>query len=124
MSSAPAPILPTQPHKKRRRWAMGIVLAAILFWPAQYVFWQYHLKRYQAVEEGVLYRTAQPTQLGLRYLVGRKGVKTVLSLQAHKWRLHRGLYDPFDASGAEESEFVTEIGAKHLQWPMGDERCW
>ena len=121
--NAPSHVAPRSRHHRWRRWGL-LALAAILLWPAQFAFWQYHLKRYQAVDEGVLYRTAQPTELGLRYLVDQKRVKTVLSLQTHKQRLYRGLFDPFDASGAEESEFVTKLGVTHLQWPMGDEWCW
>lgn len=115
---------PTTRPGRRRLWLVGALLTVALIWPAQYGLWNYHLKRYQALDEGVVYRTGQPTQLGLRYLVGWKGVKTVLSLQMNQMRLCRGLYDPFDASGAIEPEFAGGLGARHLQWPMGNEWCW
>ena len=112
MSIDTAPVAQVAPAKSRRRWLIGAVLAAALLWPTQYALWKYHLKRYQAVDEGILYRTGQPTEWGLRYLVSCKGVKTVLSLQMDQMRLCRGPYDPFEPSGAEESEFVTGLGSR------------
>lgn len=86
--------------------------------------WRYHLKRFQVVHDGVLIRVAQPTEWGLRHLVERRGVKTVLSLQLFDWRLKRGLIDFGDPDGSKESEFVRDLGANYVQWAMGEQACW
>jgi hypothetical protein len=87
-------------------------------------FWRYQLKRFQIVAPGVLYRSGQPTEFGLGHLIRREGVKTVVSLQLFDFRLHRGWFDPNEPDGAKESEFVRGLGARPVQWPMGDEACW
>jgi tyrosine-protein phosphatase SIW14 len=87
-------------------------------------FWRYHLKRLQAVRPGVLYRVAQPTEFGLKCLVNDYHVRTVVSLQLFDYRLHRGWLDPWGPSGDKESQIVGELGAKSVQWPMGEEACW
>jgi len=89
-----------------------------------YGFWRYHLKRYQEVDEGVFYRVAQPTEFGLRHLVERRGVKTVVSLQLYDFRLYSGWLDPGDPNGAKEADYVRALGLRFVQWPMGEEQCW
>ncbi|HWB00441.1 MAG TPA: tyrosine-protein phosphatase [Pirellulales bacterium] len=103
---------------------IGAVVVLALGWAIYGSFWRYHVKRFQVVREGVLYRTGQPTELGLRHLIADHGVKTIVSLQLYDFRLHSGLYDPGDANGAKEADYVARLGAKHLQWPMGEEACW
>lgn len=110
-------------RKRIRRLIWFAVLAAVGY-GAHFGFWRYQLKRFQAVAPGVLYRSAQPTEFGLRHLVEHEGVKTVVSLQLFDFRLHRGWFDPFEEDGAKESEFVRALGARPVQWPMGDETCW
>jgi hypothetical protein len=80
------------------------------------LFWRYHVKRFQVVHPGVLYRVGQPTEFGVRYLVEQEHVRTVLSLQLDDRRLKPG--------GPRESEFTRSLGAEHQQWPMGLEACW
>ena len=105
-----------------------IALAALAVWPAYHFFWRYHVKRFQVVREGVLYRVAQPSEFGLRYLVHERGVRTVLSLRLEDDRPRPGLCDRVmdggDAEGTAESQFVASLGVRHLQWPMGREACW
>ncbi len=87
-------------------------------------FYRYHLKRFAKVREGVFYRVAQPTEVGLQLLDKYYGAKTIVSLQLFDFRLHRGWFDPGGADGRQEMEFVKQLGMKHVQWPMGDEQCW
>lgn len=107
----------------RRRVSLALVLAAAsvggYFW-----FWHAHLKRFHVIRSGVLYRTAQPTEFGMRWLVGHHGVKTVLSLQLYDFRLYRGYLDPGRPSGERESKYVASLGAVPAQWAMGEEQSW
>lgn len=86
---------------------------------------RYHAKRLAEVHPGVLYRLGQPTEWGLSYLVRQRGVRTVLSLQAHEVRLRPGLYEFHrQPQGELESKFTRALGAEFIQWPMGHEACW
>lgn len=87
-------------------------------------YWRYHLKRFQTISEGVFYRVAQPTEIGMRHLVKHHGIKTVVSLQLFDFRLHGGLIDPGSPDGRKEAEFTESLGAHHVQWPMGTEKSW
>ncbi|MCE9606496.1 MAG: tyrosine-protein phosphatase [Planctomycetia bacterium] len=87
-------------------------------------FWRYHLKRFQTVSEGVFYRVAQPTEIGMRHLIHHHGIKTVVSLQLFDFRLHGGFLDPGSPNGRKEAEFTEALGAHHVQWPMGTEKSW
>ncbi|HEX3872223.1 MAG TPA: hypothetical protein VHV77_17380, partial [Pirellulales bacterium] len=87
-------------------------------------FKRYHLKRLEAVRKDVLYRCAQPTEWGLRYLINHCAVKTIVSLQLFDSQLYRGCLDPWGPSGVKESQFVPSLGARLVQWPMGEEACW
>lgn len=98
---------------------LGAAGVGAYFW-----FWHAHLKRFHSVRPGVLYRTAQPTEFGMRWLVGHHGVKTVLSLQLYDFRLYRGFLDPGRPSGERESRYVASLGAKPVQWAMGEEQSW
>lgn len=113
------------PNEKRwgRRVAFGLLAAAGCV-GAYFAFWHYQIKRYQAVREGVLYRSGQPTEFGLSYLVNDRGVRTVLSLQLYDFRLYRGCFDPGKPDGQRESDYVAALGARPLQWAMGEEQSW
>ena len=87
-------------------------------------FWHAQLKRFQVVREGVLYRSGQPSEFGLRHLVEHRGVRTVLSLQLYDFRLYRGWLDPGQPDGERESQYVAALGARPLQWAMGEEKSW
>jgi tyrosine-protein phosphatase SIW14 len=121
---------PTGGRSRRlgRRAFLIALMAVVAAWPAYHFFWRYHIKRFQVVREGVFYRVAQPTEYGLRYLVNERGVRTVLSLRLEDDDLRPGLVDRVldggDADGTAESQFVAELGVRHLQWPMGREACW
>ncbi len=98
----------------------GLVLCALAWtW-----FWLGHLKRFQEVRPGVFYRSAQPSELGMQVLIKHYGVRTVVSLQLFDVRLHRGLVDVSKPDGPRESQYVTALGARPVQWPMGEEACW
>ncbi|HUY92741.1 MAG TPA: hypothetical protein VMV10_28635 [Pirellulales bacterium] len=121
-SCGPAERLPKQ-RRTGPRVAYGLLAAAGCI-GAYFAFWHYQIKRYQAVREGVLYRSGQPTEFGLRYLVEHRGVRTVLSLQLYDFRLYRGCFDPGKPDGQRETEYVAGLGARPLQWAMGEEQSW
>ena len=118
--------LPTPAPQLRRRltWLTAFCVVVAAAGIGYYGFWRYHLKRYQEVDEGVFYRVAQPTEFGLRHLVERRGIKTVVSLQLYDFRLYSGWLDPGDPSGAQEADYVRSLGLRFVQWPMGEEQCW
>ena len=101
-----------------------VVIAAALMTGGYWAFWHHHAKRFQEVRAGVFYRVAQPTEYGLSYLVKYVGVKTVLSVQLYDFRLHRGLISFGEPDGCRESEYVKQLGARAVQWPMGVEKSW
>ncbi|MBS0210388.1 MAG: tyrosine-protein phosphatase [Planctomycetes bacterium] len=105
-------------------WAVIGIVALGTGWGLQLALARYHLKRFQEVHAGVFYRVAQPTEWGLRHLIEDYHVRTVVSLQLYDYRLHEGLVDPFGPSGQQESDWVASLGARMVQWPMGDEACW
>lgn len=111
-------------RRSLRSFVVFVLLASLPAGGGYAVFWRYHLKRFQVVAPGTFYRVAQPTEVGLEHLVRRQGIRTVVSLQLFDPRLHRGWYDFDRPDGAKESEFVRSLGAKAVQWPMGDETCW
>lgn len=116
---SPARVAP----RRARRWLVAILvvaLAAVVNW----AFWHHHTKRLQEVRKGVFYRVAQPSEFGLWYLVKWQGVKTVLSVQLFDFRLRRGLVTFGPPDGRRESEYVEQLGARRVQWPMGVEKSW
>jgi hypothetical protein len=116
---------PSAPRRRRRlTWLLALSLVVAGACGGYYGFWRYHLKRYQEVDEGVFYRVAQPTEFGLRHLVERRGIKTVVSLQLYDFRLYSGWLDPGDPNGAKEADYVRSLGLRFVQWPMGEEQCW
>jgi tyrosine-protein phosphatase SIW14 len=110
---------------KRRKLLTWLVPLCVVFGVCGYcTYWRYHLKRFQTIEEGVFYRVAQPTEIGMRHLVKSHGIKTVVSLQLFDFRLHGGWLDPGAPDGRKEAEFTESLGAHHVQWPMGTEKSW
>lgn len=111
--------------ERRRLWTAVVVVLALLSVLAVYAtLRRYHLKRFQQLRPGVFYRVAQPTERGLNELVRDHGIRTVVSLQLFDFRLRRGLLDPGEPSGTLESQYVERLGARHVQWPMGEEQFW
>ncbi|HET6884522.1 MAG TPA: tyrosine-protein phosphatase [Pirellulales bacterium] len=100
------------------------LLAATLLAGGYWAFWHHHTKRFQVVREGVFYRVAQPSEFGLRYLVNDVGIRTVLSVQLYDFRLRRGLVSFGPPDGCRESEYLEQLGARSVQWPMGVEKSW
>jgi tyrosine-protein phosphatase SIW14 len=110
--------------RRLARWTGIAALLAAAAAAAWFGFWRYHLKRYQVLREGVLIRTGQPTELGLRKLVHCDHVRTVVTFRLDDPRLCRGLLDLGEPSGRLESEVVPELGVRFVCIPMGDEACW
>jgi len=124
MTALPATKTAASPRLRRLRQIANVAVIAALGCAGYVWFWHCQLKRLQAVAPGVLYRSGQPTEFGLRHLIERRGVRTVVSLQLFDFRLHGGWIDLNEPDGAKESEFVRSLGARSVQWPMGDEACW
>jgi hypothetical protein len=128
--SEPAPLdavpqsLKTAAPRRLRKLVLTLVPLGILAAAGWFGFWRYHLKRFEIVERGALYRTAQPTEFGLWYLVRRHGVRTVLNVRLEDARLCQGLLDWGEEDGRRESQYVASLGARHMQWPMGEEEYW
>jgi hypothetical protein len=117
-------------RRRLTRLRRPLALAAVLIVGAvcgvvccRVTLWAFHLKRFGAVEEGVLYRSAQPTEVGLKVMVERLGIKTIASLRRENSAVRRNLFD-FEVSGACEDAAVARLGARHLHWPMGGEAYW
>ncbi len=67
-----------RPVLRRMAATAGIALLLAAAWIG---FWRHHLKRFDVVQSGVLYRVAQPTEFGFRHVVERHRIKTVLSMR-------------------------------------------
>jgi tyrosine-protein phosphatase SIW14 len=102
-------------------WAHIAWLALAIGW---WGFWWHHVKRFQALREGVCYRVAQPSELGLAWLVHAHGMRTILSLRLEDPQVAEGLVSVGEPGGERESTLVSALGARHAHWPMGEEACW
>lgn len=109
---------------KPARLALSIVLIGAISLSAYLAFWRANLKRFAIVREGVLIRSGQPTEFGLKHLVRYHGVKTILSLRQENDLIHIGAFDGGEPSGRRESEVVSDLKATYLHWPMGGEAYW
>lgn len=118
-ANSPKPRLP-----KTARLTLTAVFVCALALAAYLAFWRANLKRFAIVREGVLIRSGQPTEFGLKYLVRKKGVKTILSLRQEDDIIHIGALDGGEPSGRRESEVVRDLKATYLHWPMGGEAYW
>lgn len=111
-------------RQSRRAWLVSLLVVGALAWPTYHLAWRQHVRRFQVVREGVLYRVAQPSQLGVNYMVRHRGVKTILNLRTEEDRLREGMLALRSSDGPLESEYTETLGAKSLQWPMGPEAYW
>ncbi len=109
--------------KSARLVITGLLLGALSL-TAYLAFWRANLKRFAVVREGVLIRSGQPTEYGLKYLVRKQGVKTILSLRQENDIIHIGALDGGEPSGRRESDVVGDLKATYLHWPMGGEAYW
>jgi hypothetical protein len=115
-------------HFARQRHAyfslIALTAAVAAGWLAHRASLRVHLRRFAVVQEGVLYRSAQPTAGGVLQLVEGLGVKTVVCLRRELPQLCRGFLDPRQPSGPAEGDLVTRLGATHRRWLMGGEAHW
>ena len=101
--------------------ALGLVLGIVGY----HRYWRQNLRRFEVVRPGVLYRCGQPSERGMRYLVNRHGVRTILSLRRKQPPLRQRLFFRLGpARGATEADYAAELGIRHLWWPLGDEVYW
>ena len=111
--------------RRRTRWLVWAVLLGTGLWLLYHAFWEFQLKRFSEVAPGVLYRSGQPTAFGLRYVIRRYGIRTVVSLRGRsRAALREGLCDWGCPDGVSEARLVRQLGAQYLHWPMGQEPYW
>lgn len=103
--------------------AWGLVLTLVA-WGAWFGFWRHHLKRFDIVAPGVLYRVAQPTEFGFKHVVRHYQIRSVLSVRLEDPSLYRGWVDFGEPDGELESTFVPKLGLRFVQWPVGEETYW
>lgn len=111
----------------RRPWRRTFVYVAIivlLAGTAWQTFWWLHLKRFQEVRPGQVYRSAQPSEFGFWYLAQRRGLRTVISLRLEDAPLAQGIVDFNHPDGQRESDYLRQLGVRLVNWPMGHEACW
>ena len=86
----------------------GTAVAAVACW------WDdYHVRRLSVVEEGVLYRSAQPEGDDWTILRDKYGIRTVISLRADK---------PDKPWAVAERNSLQEHGMRYILMPIGPER--
>ena len=115
--------------KRRRRLAwLVVILLLVVAGVGVGVYrryWRQNLRRFQVVRPAVLYRSGQPSERGLRYLVESHGVKTDLCLRRQEHRLRQGLlFTPSEPRGSFEGDYAAGLGIRYLRWPLGDEVYW
>lgn len=121
-----APLINNSARAAKRAWRRYAVISILITVSAVGVYqalWRYHLKRFDAVAPGVLYRSAQPTAFGMRHLIHHHGVKTVVSLRREDSRL-KTWSDFSEADGPYESEYVEQLDRRFLHWQLGGEEYW
>lgn len=103
----------------RGRWALGILVAALIIVPfVHYRATYVHGKRLRVVEPGVLYRSGQLTTAGFAEAIEQYGIRTVVNLQDE--------YDDPDISAGyltpgrcKESELCARLGVRYVYMPPG-----
>lgn len=107
-----------------RKGLMACLLLAITSYGGLQLWWLYNAKRFQEVRPGVLYRLGQPTESGMRYVIERENVRTVITLQSFMPTLRKHGADFGQPDGPDESEFARSMNVRYEHWPLGDEKCW
>jgi len=97
------------------RWILAAIVVSVVITPPLVLFrFQYtHAKRFREVTPERFYRSGQMTAAGLREIVARNGIKTVINLQheepdpllLHRW-MGKGV--------VRESELCRQLGVKYL----------
>lgn len=114
-----------QPLPRGFRLLLWLCLIGLLLTIGHEVFWRQHLKRFDVVRPGVLYRSAQPSQWGLRWLADHYHLKTILCLRAAHPRLRRGVaWVEDEPSGRRQGELASELGMNCLCCPLGEQVYW
>lgn len=116
--------VPRRPPNSALVWLIAVAAALSGGWFAHRASLRFHLRRFDVVRAGVLYRSAQPTVGGMLRLVEAQGAKTIVCLRREDAPLRGGLLDASQPSGPLESSFVARLGATHLLWYMGGEAHW
>ncbi len=113
---------------KKKTWVWLLVVAvglALLATGGYYRYWRYHLKRFDVVRAGVLYRSGQPSRRGLEYLVRHCGVRTVLCVLPEDPMLKEGLFvDWGRPRRVSESAETAKLGARFLLWPVSEKQVY
>ncbi len=97
------------------RWILAVVVVSVAIAPpvAFFRFQYIHAKRFREVTPERFYRSGQMTAAGLREIVARKGIKTVINLQHEE--PDPLLLDRWMGSGiVRESELCRDLGVKYL----------
>jgi tyrosine-protein phosphatase SIW14 len=97
------------------RWVLAVAAVLLALGPP-YAYHRYtytHAKRFREVVPGRLYRAGQPTASGLREIIDRYGIKTVINLQHEE--PDPLLPDHWMGRGKiRESALCAELGVKYL----------
>ncbi|MCE9565895.1 MAG: dual specificity protein phosphatase family protein [Planctomycetes bacterium] len=97
------------------RWILAVVVAVVAIAPpiAFFRFQYIHAKRFREVTPERFYRSGQMTAAGLREIVAKNGIKTVINLQHEE--PDPMLLDRWMGSGVvRESELCHDLGVKYL----------
>jgi len=111
---------------RRKTWRrLALVLAVMAVAVALHLlFWRHHLKRFDVVRRDVLYRSGQPSEIGIWYAKRHLGVETLLNTRRYRKRLRSGIIEIGDEDGQFEEQYARSLGMQYVQWPQGDQKCW
>ena len=124
-ASRPRAAQPEGGKRLLRRVLLLVLIGLVLGWFGHYRYWRQNLRRFQVVRPGVLYRSGQPSERGMRYLVDKHGIKTVLCLRYEEPRLRQGLFFEIgEPGGDKEKDYAAALGVRYLRWPLANEVYW
>ena len=120
-----APLSRTIKRYARPCLLVGLLLACVslVAWLAHWQYRRHNFKRFDVVRDGVLYRSGQLSEYGMRRVVEEHGIRTVIALRQDPVHLNSGvLFDLCASSGAAEADLVENtLGAAHIHWDLGSE---